>query len=79
MWHYQPGKLDGSITLFQAIDRKPEDLKQPPDHGWQAHTTQPLKVIGVPGQHHTIVKSPYVEKLAQCMKSCLENQAGSAA
>jgi thioesterase domain-containing protein len=74
MWRYQPGKLDGRITLFQATDRTPEDLKQPPDHGWQVHTTQPLRVIGVPGQHHTIIKSPYVEKLVQCMKSCLGSE-----
>ena len=41
-----------------------------PDRGWQ-QLAREVDVHFVPGQHHSMVKEPYVQVLAQKLNTCL--------
>jgi thioesterase domain-containing protein/NAD(P)-dependent dehydrogenase (short-subunit alcohol dehydrogenase family)/acyl carrier protein len=69
--HFTPKPYDGPVVLFQCLDRLDTDF---PDssHVWKRLISGEVTVIGVPGDHNSILKEPGVSVLAKQMLSFLE-------
>jgi len=65
---HQPGFYDGRMVLFRS------DLGDPnacdPYAIWK-RTTPELKLVRVPGSHGTMIRKPFVQKLAEEISICL--------
>jgi amino acid adenylation domain-containing protein len=59
----------GRITLFRPAEA-PVLVATPPDRGW-GKLADSVEVHFVPGQHHTMVKEPHVQVLAQVLSGLL--------
>jgi thioesterase domain-containing protein len=59
----------GQITLFRPTD-SPVEVPTPEDRGWGPLAAE-VEIHHVPGQHHTMIKEPYVQTLAQKLRLCL--------
>lgn len=78
--NYDPGPYAGSISLFVAGDRQPEEEEQAfPDliEGWRKLALDGLEVLSVPGAHHEIGREPNVQVLAAQLRSCIDRALGS--
>jgi len=74
---YDPGPYAGSISLFVAGDRQPNEEEQAeafPDliEGWRRLALGGLDVFSVPGAHHEIGREPNVRVLAGQLRSCID-------
>jgi amino acid adenylation domain-containing protein len=65
----------GRITLFRPTD-SPVEVPTPEDRGW-GRLAALVEIHHVPGQHHTMIKEPYVHTIAHQLRLCLR-QAESA-
>jgi amino acid adenylation domain-containing protein len=63
----------GRITLFRPTD-SPVEVPTPEDRGW-GRLAADVEIRHVPGQHHTMIKEPYVQTLAQHLRRCLRPRA----
>lgn len=61
---------DGEVVLFRARAR-PLLLAHSWDLGWQT-LTRSVKVIRTPGNHHTLMISPYIRRVAQSLREVVE-------
>jgi amino acid adenylation domain-containing protein len=75
-----------SITLFRARDaqpsaQRPEEPDAPGDEslGWNAVSTEPVRVLRTPGDHVSMMAEPNVESLARALRSCLDEMLQSLA
>jgi thioesterase domain-containing protein len=59
----------GRITLFRPTEF-PVDVPTPEDRGWGPLAAE-VEIHHVPGQHHTMIKEPYVQTLAHHLRLCL--------
>nr|APD71691.1 non-ribosomal peptide synthetase 3 [Streptomyces sp.] len=72
---YRPEAGDQGLTLIRAMEPLPDVLAamhgaagsrhEDRTNGWSDMTDGPLQVIGVPGDHLTIMEEPYVEHMAR--------------
>jgi thioesterase domain-containing protein/acyl carrier protein len=78
-WRYCPQRYAGELTLFQAKESLGGPLGTPSGAalGWQALVDRPVEVIGVPGTHQTLIKSPHVVTLAARLRECLDAAAAA--
>ncbi|MDT5272766.1 MAG: hypothetical protein QOH49_4952, partial [Acidobacteriota bacterium] len=86
---YEPETYAGRVTLFKAAEVNSEDLldlRQAMDVnfrdydsalGWGAHTTEPVEVHVVPGDHVTIGAEPNVRVLADKLRLSIEKVQGT--
>jgi thioesterase domain-containing protein len=74
--NYDPGPYAGSISLFVAGNRQPDEAEQEamPDliDGWRKLALGGLSVYSVPGAHHEIGREPNVQALAAQLRSCVD-------
>ncbi|WP_041622382.1 thioesterase domain-containing protein [Phormidium nigroviride] len=70
---YVPKIYPQRITLFRSREQLSMN-HQDPTFGWSELTTQRVEVIGVPGNHLTMLRKPSVEVLAQKLKHCFEEE-----
>ncbi len=74
---YRPGRYAGRLTMYRARDPGPRQLDaghpdyHDPTWGWSRYVTQPVGVHEVPGHHEVLLETPYVEELAQAMRTTL--------
>jgi thioesterase domain-containing protein len=61
---YRPQPYPGAITLFKARAR-PLTRALEPDLGWRRVVLGGVDVRRVPGNHRSMMQSPYVESLAR--------------
>ena len=66
---YRIQPYPGHVTLMRPSDA-PVEIATTPDRGWQ-QLAREVDVRFVPGQHHSMVKEPYVQVLAQKLNTCL--------
>jgi amino acid adenylation domain-containing protein len=67
---YAPQPFAGRLILFNASgESEPATLDQ--DHGWNQVALHGVQVFNLPCAHHTILKQPYVQTLAQHLHACL--------
>jgi amino acid adenylation domain-containing protein len=64
----------GRVTLFRPSEA-PVAVATPRDKGW-TKLLGDVDVQFVPGQHHSMVKEPHVQVLAQRLKACLGGTVG---
>jgi pyochelin synthetase len=70
---YDPGPYAGSISLFVAADREPDQADYPDViEGWRKLALGGLEVFSVPGAHHEIGREPNVQVLAGQLRSCID-------
>jgi amino acid adenylation domain-containing protein len=69
---WEPRPYPGRITVVRAADSR--HLGPDPAGGWDAFAA--VDVITVPGDHHRIVTPPYVEALAQSLRTALDAAGG---
>jgi len=85
---YQPEPVDLDLTLIRADDPLPEVLRPMHDsvgsqyddaaNGWQCLTNGHLEVVGVPGDHLSIMEEPQVGHVARTVSALLRRQTASA-
>jgi thioesterase domain-containing protein len=66
---YVIAPFPGRITLMRPSDT-PLPVSTTPDRGWRRLATD-VDVHFVPGQHHSMVKEPHVQVLAEKLRNCL--------
>ena len=66
---HQVRPYPGRITLFRPL-AAPVKVGTSPDRGWSKFAAA-VDVHFVPGLHHTMVKEPHVQILAQKLQTCL--------
>jgi thioesterase domain-containing protein/acyl carrier protein len=59
----------GTVTLFRP-EESPVAVATRRDRGWGA-VAREVEVHWVPGHHHTMVKQPHVQRLAELLADCL--------
>ncbi len=59
----------GRLTLFRPSE-SPVPVQTAPDRNW-GKLAAAVEVHFVPGQHHTMVKEPHVQVLAEKLRQCL--------
>jgi len=69
---YRLQPYPGRINLFRPAD-PPLKAGSKPDCGWGRFAAA-VDVHFVPGRHHTMVKQPHVQILAQAMRRCLTTE-----
>jgi amino acid adenylation domain-containing protein len=65
----------GRITLFRPTD-SPIEVPTPEDRGW-GQLAGEVEIHHVPGQHHTMIKEPYVQTLAHHLRLCFQRAESS--
>jgi len=79
MRDYVPLVYPHSMTLFRAKEEIIHDFESPefntddPLLGWGKCSSQPIKVIEVPGDHFSIFVEPHIQELAKSLKVCIDN------
>jgi thioesterase domain-containing protein len=67
---YVPRPYPGPVTLFRAAEAPPS-TPEPGDLGWGALAAGGLEVHQVPGHHHSILRAPNVQVLADRLRAHL--------
>ncbi|MDZ8110306.1 MAG: amino acid adenylation domain-containing protein [Nostoc sp. DedQUE12a] len=79
MRDYVPLVYPHSMTLFRAKEEIIHDFESPEFHtndpllGWGKYSSQPIKVIEVPGDHFSIFIEPHIQELAKSLRVCIDN------
>jgi thioesterase domain-containing protein len=68
---YEPAVYPGQITLYRAR-RQPLMCSYEPTKGWSRLSAQRVRIIEVPGSHHSIIEEPYVTSLAAALKRTID-------
>ncbi|WP_224242167.1 non-ribosomal peptide synthetase [Hyalangium gracile] len=68
---YEPRGYRRNVVLLQAAGASAEQKARQLE-GWRQATQGALKVIGVSGEHYTLLESPHVEPLVQALAAELE-------
>ncbi|MBL1102148.1 amino acid adenylation domain-containing protein [Streptomyces coffeae] len=85
---YRPEAGDQGLTLIRAAEPLPDVLAamhgaagsrhEEPTNGWGDMTDGPVGVIGVPGDHLTIMEEPYVEHVARTVAELIRSRRSGA-
>jgi thioesterase domain-containing protein len=83
MLNYIPRSYPGVITLFKSdapypngsavINASPAATNRDAANGWDNVAAGGVQIIGVPGDHQSMIKSPHVETLAQLISECISD------
>ncbi|MBD2677482.1 MULTISPECIES: non-ribosomal peptide synthetase [Nostoc] len=79
MRDYVPLVYPHPMTLFRAKEEIIHDFESPEFHtddpllGWGKCSSQPIKVIEVPGDHFSIFVEPHIQELAKTLRVCIDN------
>jgi aspartate racemase len=70
MQNYRPQASSRAVTLLKADEQANAEA---PDEtmGWGALTTGEIEIHSVPGSHFTLVREPYVRRLAEQLADCI--------
>ncbi|MEH2121092.1 non-ribosomal peptide synthetase [Nostoc sp.] len=67
------------ITLLRAKEKIIHDFESPEFNtddsllGWGKCSSQPIKVIDVPGNHFSIIDEPHIQELTRQLRICIDN------
>ena len=67
---YVPKPYAGNVTLFRALNR-PLLRTDDPEAGWQKLALGRVKTFDIPSSHEGMFKKPYVEEVAEKLRTCL--------
>ncbi len=70
---YVPQPFAGKVTLFRT--RQPRLLTLDPEVSWRKLARGGVDVRILPGKHETILHAPFVHRLAEEVRSCLQSTA----
>ncbi|MEM9447038.1 MAG: amino acid adenylation domain-containing protein [Cyanobacteria bacterium P01_E01_bin.6] len=70
MLNYTLQIYPGKITLIKATEQ-PSGISSNPDFGWHKYAQSGVEVHEVPGDHFSIMTTPYVKDLAKRLNFCL--------
>ncbi|MBC1235669.1 non-ribosomal peptide synthetase [Nostoc sp. 2RC] len=79
MRNYVPLVYPESMTLLRAKEDIIHDFESPEFHtddpllGWGKYSSQPIKVIEIPGDHFSIFVEPHIQELAKTLRVCIDN------
>ncbi len=79
MRNYVPLVYPESMTLLRAKEDIIHDFESPEFHtddpllGWHKYSSQPIKVIEIPGDHFSIFVEPHIQELAKTLRVCIDN------
>jgi len=71
---YAPAEYAGTILVVRADDDTSAGRAREPDLGWQQYSAQPVEVIGVPGNHVSMMRDPNVHVLAERLAARLSRE-----
>ncbi len=71
---YSPLPYPGRLLLVRAEASRP--VRDDPTLGWARLARSGVEVRVVPGAHHTLLRVPHVEALADCLRDALATAAG---
>ena len=63
----------GKVTLLRALDRSPENLgmREDPALGWEKLAAGGLEILDVRSGHNTMLREPFVQNVAEKLKTLL--------
>jgi thioesterase domain-containing protein len=70
---FVPKAYRGRVTLLRVQGSPAREEAMPRDYGWGQHTTRPVSVYIVPGDHETMVQRPHIRELAATLRRALRN------
>ncbi len=70
--NYRPERYPGRITLIQA-ESQPLFSQRDRDVGWKNLSDGGVVVSRLPGSHEEIFKMPHVQRMADLLKTCIDN------
>jgi thioesterase domain-containing protein len=73
---YSPGLYDGRLTLIRVPPRDDRE-SLPVDYGWSSHSSEPVNVTFVAGEHETLVQPPHVVGVVAALRRALNLSADS--
>jgi amino acid adenylation domain-containing protein len=79
MRNYVPQVYPQCITLFRASEEIIHDFDNPewytddPLLGWGKYSSQPIKVIDIPGDHFSVFVEPHIQELSEHLRICIDN------
>ncbi|WP_445634041.1 Amino acid adenylation domain protein [Nostoc sp. DSM 114161] len=79
MRDYVPVVYPHSMTLFRAKEEIIHDFESAEFHtddpllGWGKCSSQPIKLLEVPGDHFSIFVEPHIQELAKTLRVCIDN------
>jgi thioesterase domain-containing protein len=68
----------GKATLVRADEQSLRSGSDDPHAAWKS-LVNTLEIHAVPGNHYEILVEPQVERLAECLKACIDKAAQPAA
>lgn len=72
LYKYTPPKINAEITLFKAEELLPEyALVEDTYNHWKKHSSQPIRVYKIPGNHQTIVEPPNICRLSKIVNKLI--------
>jgi amino acid adenylation domain-containing protein len=71
---YVPQVYPGKLTLFRASDKPEEFIRQNPARGWDKLALDGVDIIAVPGSHHSMIRNPHAEVLAERLRACFQQR-----
>jgi len=69
--NYRALSIPAHITLLRATETSRADSD--PHRGWRELATEGITVHAVPGDHYTILREPYVQTLAEVIRTSIDN------
>jgi thioesterase domain-containing protein len=66
---FRPGLYEGPVDWFRAGATRAQE----PQEGWAGLAAGGLTVHPVPGDHHSILRPPHVDELAQRLRAAIEH------
>jgi amino acid adenylation domain-containing protein len=82
IFQYSPEVYPGRITLLRCVEEDQEVLESlkrfggdtiDPSFGWGSLSRQSVDVRIVPGHHERMLQEPFVDAIADCLKSCIKD------
>lgn len=69
---YKPAPYSGPMVLYKASNATAQYLNAGKFLGWQAHIDGPIKIIGIPGSHNSMMQEPGLSDLGTALKTELD-------
>jgi thioesterase domain-containing protein/acyl carrier protein len=71
-WSYVPRPYGGPLTLLRP-SHSPVPTLRAQDNGWRPLAKGGVEVHELPGDHHSMLRAPHVERLAQRLRASLDS------
>lgn len=70
---YSPtGTFLGNVSVFQTEERRREGVAPASGKGWGPYVRGEIRVLPIPGTHHSLLEDPHIQKLVELLQGTLD-------